>query len=98
MPNGYVITFFNNGDIKQKLADDTILYFYQKKFVDQITLPNKINVNIPIYRFIDLTTIKYNSILVMNKYKLDILMVHLKFYEDIFIILFNCFLLLLYLI
>ena len=41
---GYSIVYFKNGDIKQTLTDKTILYFFSEKDVDQITLPNSVNV------------------------------------------------------
>ena len=39
-----MIIHFKNGDIKQKLSDGTILYYFNEKKVDQITFSNQTNV------------------------------------------------------
>jgi len=51
--NGYSIVYFKNGDIKQvffvisqTLPDKTVLYYFKEKEVDQITLPNGMNVHL----------------------------------------------------
>jgi hypothetical protein len=46
-----MIIYFKNGDIKQKLTDETIFYYFKEKQVEQITLVNGINVNNLFYIF-----------------------------------------------
>ena len=46
-----MIIYFKNGDIKQKLTDGTIFYYFKEKQVEQITLVNGINVNYLFYYF-----------------------------------------------
>lgn len=53
------------------MPDETVLYFYSQKEVDQITLPNKINVRVSLYRFIGSKITKFNSISKMDRCRFD---------------------------
>ena len=46
-PNGYKVVTFENGDVKQTLPDETVIYFYTEYDITQISLPD----GTEIYRF-----------------------------------------------